>query len=248
MKTESPRFLHIGAGWWGQRWIRAILDRDDCVLAGVVDARQEAIDSVVDEFDLDCQMCSTDYRKALKETDADTAVILVPPAMHKEVAIAALEAGLNILMEKPLAVTWLDALEIYASWCKHGQVPFMISQTRRWSDHIAALKRFMESGRLGNVGMINIDYRTHRNFTDWRVDMKFPVLEDMSAHHFDSVRYLIGAEAVNVFCKSFKTPWEWFSGCSASSAIVEMTGRAVLNYSSCWTTQGRETKIGRAHV
>ncbi len=231
----------VGPGWWGKRWVRAIQERAGCELVGLVARTCETLETVCKEFGFDPAKCFTDHRDAFSRLRADAALVLVPPALHKDVAEAALEAGLHVLEEKPIAAAWEDAVSIYESWRKAGKPCFMVAQTRRWSDHIFTLKRFIESGGLGKVGFMNVQYRTHRLLTGWRCDLRYPLLEDMSTHHFENIRYLTGADAVTIFCHSFRTPWDWFSGDTGATVAVEMTGHVQASYFGCWTTQGRET-------
>jgi len=241
MGVEKPRLILVGPGWWGKRWVRAIQDCEHCDLVGLVARTRKTLAAVCTEFELDPKICATDCRDAFSRIEADVAVILVPPAAHKDVTLAALEAGLHVLAEKPIAATWDDAIRMHEAWNKAHRPCFMVTQTRRWSDHISTLKRFVESGALGKVGTVNTDYRTHRVFDDWRSQLQYPLLEDMSTHHFDQMRHLTGCEPLTVFCHSFHTPWDWFAGDTGAAVIVEMTDQVRCSYLGCWTTQGKET-------
>ena len=241
MPAEQIRLIQVGAGWWGKRWLEVIQNNSDCRLVGLVSRTRETLDEVCREFPISPACCMTDYKKAFDGIEADAAVVLVPPALQADVATAALESGLHVLMEKPLAATWEDALRIHSAWRTRSQATVMIAQTRRWSNHILALKRFLGLGRLGRIGLICIDYRTHKDLSGWRQHLRYPLLEDMSVHHFDAVRYLTGCEPLSVFCHSFRTPWEWFDGCSGSTAVFEMSQGVIFNYLGCQTAQGQET-------
>jgi len=210
-------------------------------LAAVVARTRTTLDETAATFALDRGLCFQDYREALGKVQAEVAVVVLPPDLHYPVLTDCLEAGLHILCEKPLTATWQQATRIAAVAAQRPSQKFMVSQTRRWSDHIQTLKSVLDAGKVGRVSFINVDHRVHNRHGGWREELAFPVLEDMAVHHFDALRFMTAAEPVSVFARSWNPHWSWYKGQACSSAIFEMTNDIRVCYFGSWCTQGQQT-------
>ena len=235
------RVILLGLGFWGKQWLKVLQADDRCEVAAVVARTNETLQAVGDEYNLDASICYKDSQEAIAAANADIAVVVVPPADHFDVLMQCLEADLHILCDKPIAATWDQAVGIAAVSKSRPAQKFMIAQTRRWSDHIQAIKRTLDSGTLGKVSFINVDHRVHNRHPGWRQELDYPVLEDMAVHHFDAIRYFTGEDAVSVVAQSWNPPWSWYAGKACSSALFEMTGGIRVNYFGSWCTQGEQT-------
>ena len=235
------RVILFGLGFWGRRWLEVLQADPRCGVAAVVARTARTLNAMKSEFNLDASICFQDGKEALGTAKADVAVVAVPPADHLEVLINCLNAGLHLLCEKPITATWEEAVRIAAASKARPKQKFMIAQTRRWSDHIQALKRTLESGRIGKISFINVDHRVHNRHPGWRQELDHPVLEDMAVHHFDAIRFLTGEDAVSVYARSWNPGWSWYRGRACSSALFEMSGDIRVNYFGSWCTQGQQT-------
>jgi predicted dehydrogenase len=107
----------------------------------------------------------TDYRELLKDKTVGTVSIITPGYMHHEMALAALRAGKDVLMEKPLAMNYAEAADIIRESRKSGRVVW-VGMQRRYSKGDSELRRLIESGAIGPVKFIN--YEEYRN--DWNAN------------------------------------------------------------------------------
>ena len=82
------------------------------------------------------------------------------------------------------------------------------------------LKGVLDSGRLGAVGAVSIRFHRGPHFGGFRDEMPFPLIIDMSIHHFDMMRYLLGREVTDIRGYSFNPAWSWFRG--DATAILAM--------------------------
>ena len=101
----------------------------------------------------------TDYRELIADRNVDAVVIVAPNFLHREIALAALRAGKDVLVEKPLALTYAEAKEVAAEAKRGGEAPRStrpgdtpkVRPTRQRKDGTpkrpAALRRFDGSGR-----------------------------------------------------------------------------------------------------
>lgn len=91
-----------------------------------------------------------DYRTMLAKAKPDITVVATPNAFHKEQAIAALEAGSHVLCEKPIAPSYAEAVEIFATAERVGRV-LTVGTHMRFSPHMQAAKQQARSGFFGRI-------------------------------------------------------------------------------------------------
>jgi predicted dehydrogenase len=174
----------------------------------------------------------TDWRDVVARDDIDVVDICTPGDSHREIALAALEAGKHVLCEKPLANTVAEAEEMTdaAEQAAKRGVWSVVGFNYRRVPALALARRLIESGRLGDIRHIRAQY-----LQDWIVDPDFPLvwrlqkdkagsgaLGDIGAHVIDSAQFLTGSRLVGVsglletFVKHRPLP-DAASGLSASS-------------------------------
>lgn len=104
----------------------------------------------------------TDYRELLRDKNVGAVVIVTPGYLHHEMTLAALRAGKDVLLEKPLALNYREASDIIRESRKSGRV-VCVGMQRRYSKGDSEIQRLVESGAIGPVKFIN--YEEYRN--DW---------------------------------------------------------------------------------
>src|SRR5436190_3689629 len=96
------------------------------------------------------QSAHADYREMLANRDINGVVIGTPNKFHAEQAIAALEAGKHVFLEKPMAMNVTEADAIVAARNKAGKI-LQMGMVNRFKGSVQALKHFVDAGRCGNV-------------------------------------------------------------------------------------------------
>lgn len=129
----------MGAGPMGREWLRALVDRDDVEVVGLVDLDEAAARAALDSAGLTAVRSGVAIGSIVDSSAPDFVVDVTAPAAHRPVTMTALSLGLPVLGEKPLAATLAEALELVAAAEAHGRL-FMVGQSRRYEPH-AALRR-----------------------------------------------------------------------------------------------------------
>ena len=111
------RCLMIGAGGMGGCWIRSFFATfpERMEITGLVDIREEALHSSGDFLGLSADQRFTSQEEAFSRTEADFCCIVTPPAFHEQSVMLAIEHGMDILSEKPIADTWEACVRICQS-------------------------------------------------------------------------------------------------------------------------------------
>ncbi len=118
--TAPMRFGLVGYGLWGRLHAEAIKKAPDALLVAVACASRET--AAAAERDLPGVLVHRDYRALLARSDIDAVDIVVPNHLHAEVGVAALEAGKDVLLEKPMAPTVEDCDRLLEAARRSGRV------------------------------------------------------------------------------------------------------------------------------
>jgi len=174
---------------------------ENATLVAVADPDKQAIDQFVSQ--VPGVQAFTDYYALLAHPQVEGVIIASPTSTHRDVAIAAAQAGKAIFCEKPLALTLQATDEIIAAAHKTG-VPLQVGFMRRFDPGYAEAKRKIDAGVIGlpvTICSIGRDpYRTSLEFANPAVSGGLIV--DMAIHDFDTMRWLMGDEVQRVHAES----------------------------------------------
>ena len=194
--TRALRHVVIGAGAGVLHMHRAGLELPTTDLVAVSDLNLELGKERAGE--LGCAFYG-DYREMLADTQPEVAVILTPHPFHAELAIACLEAGAHVLVEKPMAVEAREADAMVEAAARAGRL-LAVNFQQRLRGEVLAAKRYIDEGGLGRVQHIDITRawpRTNAYYRSatWRATWQGEgggVLLNQAPHDLDLLAYLMG--------------------------------------------------------
>lgn len=141
----------------------------------------------------------TDYKQMLEKEDLDAVIICAPDFMHKDIALDALGKGCHILLEKPMATTIEDCLQIYDESIKSGKVVRM-GFNLRYYPFYKKLKDVVDSGILGSIATIEakelLHYKHGASFMRrWHRLKKNSggFLNTKGCHDLDLINWIVGS-------------------------------------------------------
>ncbi len=148
------------------------------------------------------------YEELLKDGTVQAVSVCTPNYLHAEHTIKALEAGKDVLCEKPMAPTVDQAQEMIRAQRRTGGILMLGHNQRLVSTHSKA-KKLLQDGIIGKVLTIQTNFK-HAGPEAWSIDKsatwffdkskaKFGVLGDLGSHKIDLVRYLLGDEIEYIF-------------------------------------------------
>lgn len=138
----------------------------------------------------------TDVDKMLAEIKADIVVVSTSNAFHKEMSVKALNAGCNVICEKPVAMKYADAVDMFDLAEKKG-LHFFPAQSERWNKRRIACKRAIDSGVLGDVYFAEFESVRRRGIPQWGFfhmkdyNIGGPFC-DLTVHEIDHMLYTLG--------------------------------------------------------
>jgi myo-inositol 2-dehydrogenase / D-chiro-inositol 1-dehydrogenase len=137
----------------------------------------------------------TDPMAALSRDDVDAVLIASPDDTHAALTIAALEAGKNVLCEKPLAPTSADCLRVIETEMRLGVRRVHVGFMRRFDPAYTAMKAALDDGIIGGALMM---HNFHRNVAapDWFTGKM--AISNSAPHEFDIGRYILGIDYISI--------------------------------------------------
>lgn len=196
MKVLKTTVVGLGRIGW-QYHIPEILKNGKFELTAVVDPMRERLDEAEKEFNV---KGFENYDKMLT-SKPDLVVIASPTPFHKEQIIKALEAGINVFADKPIAVNLQETDEIVSAM-KRTNGKLMIYQPHRALREIIALKSILSTGLVGPVYMIKRAASNYTRRNDWQAFLKNGggMLSNYGAHFVDQLLHLTDYKAQKISC------------------------------------------------
>lgn len=234
------KILLLGMGFWGRRWLELILKTDRCQLAGAAGSPAE-MEEICSTYGIDPAKTFTDFREAIAETEAEIAVVVLPGVLHFEADKLALEKGMNLITEKPLAMDLEEAKGLLKLKAMYPGRKFMTSQNYRWRPCNQAIKKAIAEGMIGRVESVLLEFRQQEDLQGYRAGLEMPLLQDVSIHHFDLIRFFTGADCKEIYCRAWRPSWSLYQGKPSAEAILEMDNGVRVVYNGSWAARGRES-------
>lgn len=208
MKKGKVGICVIGAGRAGM--VHAANFRSkvpDARLVAIVDPVEEAAARAC--RDLEISRYYLNYEDALKDGEVHAVVIAAPTAYHKEIAVAAANAGKHILCEKPMAMDETECDEMIIN-AKKNRVKFQMAFMRRFDESFVRAKELIENGEIGDVVLVKSNTRGPSVPQRWMydIDKSNGPLAEVNSHDIDTLRWFTGSEFKSVYAigGNFRSP------------------------------------------
>ena len=217
MSKENIRIALIGAGRAGM--IHALNFRKSvpgAEMAAVVEPVAEVREAALQTLGI--EKAYADYKEVLADDGIDAVVVVVPTAFHRDIVVAAAEAGKHILCEKPMAMTEKECEEMIAATDAAG-VKLQLGYMRRFDANYRKAKEAVLSGAIGDVVMVRSNTRGPSVPQPWMYDIKKSngPLAEVNSHDIDTLRWFTESEFKTVYavggnyrCPDAKAEWPDF--------------------------------------
>ena len=221
----------------------------DAEIVAICDINEERLNETADIYGIEKRYLSVDEMLANETLDA--ADVCVWNINHAECSIKALDAGLHVLCEKPMAYS-VEHAEKMVEAAKRNNKLLMIGFVLRFSNETAVLKDYVDNGYLGDIYYSKAAYvRDHGCPNGWFSDKALsgggPVI-DIGVHVIDQTRYLMGnPKPVSIYAVTYnklsnrpdlKTNPGWMpkGATTKDKCDVEDLGVAMIKYDNGATT------------
>ncbi len=235
IQNHPVRLALVGLGGHGGTIQRAAAEADGVEVVAVCDPVASERAAAVKRFG--CEAAAS-YEALLKRDDLEAVALVTPNPLHRPQAEAAVAAGLDVFVEKPIANTVADGLAVIEAARAAGRM-LMVGFNMRFGRSTQAARRAMAEGRLGEIISFDIhfsaDTMNRMPLDSWRLKPDqcplLPVMQ-LGIHGIDLMQYLLGAvEEVYAVARSVTTaPGVIDSVAAALRLATGPVGTLVSNY------------------
>lgn len=182
----------VGCGYWGKNYVDTLRDIDDVNVKYICDLKEENLAPLRKK--LPNSLFFHDYKDILKYSDIDGVIIATPTATHFKIAKDFLEAGKNVLVEKPLTNNSKDA-KILCDIADKNNLILMVGHIFKYNPAIVKIKELIDSGELGELRYIE-----SRRVGLGPIRQDVSVLWDLATHDVYISNFLVGSTPQKVSC------------------------------------------------
>jgi predicted dehydrogenase len=199
----SVKMGFAGTGYISKIHARAAERLPGVELVAVVNHRPESRGEFAATFGIPRQY--TTVEELLQDGGVDAISVNTPNYLHAPQSIAALEAGVHVMVEKPMAMDAAEAAATIAAGERSGTL-LMVAHCWRFDEEVLWVKEQLDAGRLGDIVRTK-GYGVHVNWGPggWFTQKEFAgggALADMGIHAIDTVRFLLGdPQPVDVYAR-----------------------------------------------
>jgi predicted dehydrogenase len=198
--TPPLNIAVVGLGYWGPNLVRNLHELECSELIAVCDADRDRLERIGRRFP-DVQ-CMDRFDEILASDEIDAVAIATPVSTHYPLGRAALEAGKHVFMEKPLAASSRECLELMRI-ARERSLVLMPGHTFLYSPPVVAIRKLIDAGELGDLYFIST---SRVNLGLHQADVS--VTWDLGPHDFSILLYWLGAppEHVSALTRGFVLP------------------------------------------
>ena len=184
--TNPVGILLIGCGYWGRNYVRVFDELPGTEVAAICDGSLDRLQAIGTDYPR--TFLTTSLDEALDRPDVSAAVICTPAATHHDVAARCLQAGLPVLVEKPLTTTAHDADDLIAL-AAESDLTLMVGHTFLFNTGVRKVKELVSSGHAGDIYYL---YAQRTSLGPVREDVN--ALWDLAPHDISIFNYILGLE------------------------------------------------------
>ncbi|MFP3902768.1 MAG: Gfo/Idh/MocA family protein [Armatimonadota bacterium] len=235
MAQDKVRCGIIGTGVWGETHLMAYTYDPGVDLVCICDKDEELLQKRQEEYGV--ANAVTDYMELLERDDIDAVSVVTPDFLHKDIVLAAADAGKDVLVEKPMATTVAECEAMIKAADKAG-IMLMVDFHNRFNPAFTQVKQKLDAGVLGEPQMITLRLNdtifVPTQMLSWGGEST--VAWFLASHAADLARWFFQSEVRRVYSVSrsrllkkqgLDTP-DFFH------SILEYENGAVAHIENCW--------------
>jgi predicted dehydrogenase len=167
----KKRVALIGSGWYGKCDLLRLIQVAPVEVVSLCDVDRRMLSEAADlvatrQASRKRPRTYSDYRELLREKDVDLVLVATPDHWHALPTIEALQAGMDVYVQKPTGVDVVESQAMLAAARKYGRV-VQVGTQRRSTPHLMEAKRdILQEGRLGKIGLVEVYCYYHMRTRD----------------------------------------------------------------------------------
>jgi len=188
--SEVVRVAAVGAGYWGPNLIRNLSELAGAELGIICDEDEERLQKIGRRYPGVALV--PDLATVLADETIAAVILATPAGLHYEHGMAALRAGKDVLLEKPLAMSVAEGRQLVEFAEREGRI-LMVGHTFIYNSAVNAIKKIVKSGEIGDVYYI---YSSRVNLGRIRTDVN--ALWNVAPHDISIINHVLERSPVRV--------------------------------------------------
>lgn len=193
--SKQVRVGIVGTSWWADlMYLPSLQHHPQAQLAAICGRNQRRANEIATKYGI--PQVFTDYHAMIEQGQLDALIVATPDDLHYPITLAALDAGLHVLCEKPLAYT-AEQARVMVEKAEAAKVKHMVFFTNRWFPHVQYVQKLIAEGLLGRC--FHAEFRYFAGYDrnphyGWRFDPQraHGILGDLGSHMIDLARLYVG--------------------------------------------------------
>ncbi len=197
-------------------------------LVAVCDVDENKCVSLLSKYDLNEKVkVYTDYKDMISKNNIDLISIATSSGMHAEIALYCISNGINVIIEKPMAMNMYDADKI-VEYSKKYNVKVSVCHQNRFNIAVQNMRKALEEGRFGVLshGSVNVRWNRNKEYYEqasWRGtwDKDGGTLMNQCIHGIDLLKWMCGSKVVEVYGQTRNRLHEYIEAEDIGTAILK---------------------------
>ncbi len=232
------KYALIGCGRIATNHIKAVINNKEKLdFMAVCDVIPDAMENLLAKHDLQNDKSIaryTDYKQMIKDIpDLELAAIATESGIHAEIALYCIDHGINVIIEKPMAMSMKDCEEIIKRSTEKG-VKVSVCHQNRFNIAVQEMRQALEAGRFGKIshGSINVRWNRNKEYysqAPWRGKWASDggCLFNQCIHGIDLLRWMMGDEVEEVYGVTKQQFHDYLEAEDIGMAVVKFKNGAV---------------------
>ncbi len=205
--TDTLKGVCVGAGYFSHYQYEAWNRIPEVEILGAYNRTRSKIEEVQNLFGVPTIYADDELEKMFDELKPDFVDVITPPSTHASICQLAFDRGMTVICQKPLAPNYQESVQLVEA-AAQSKGRFMVHENWRWQPWYREMKRFIDSGDLGEVFTINAKMRMGDGWGEDAYLARQPFFRDYpqllmfetGVHFLDAFRYL-GGEIESIYAK-----------------------------------------------
>lgn len=229
------KYALIGCGRISTNHIKAAINNNIEIVA-ICDIVPENMKNILEKHELQNNKSIkrySDYKKMIADNDIDLISIATESGLHAEIAIYCIKNGINVIIEKPIAMSIKDADEIIRL-SEEYNVKVAACHQNRFNIAVQKMRKALEEGRFGKIshGSIHVRWNRNRDYYEqakWRGTWKDDggALMNQCIHGIDLLRWMLGDDIEEVYGVTRRQFHDYLEAEDIGMAVVKFKNGAV---------------------
>ncbi len=225
----------IGVGSIGRHHVRIYNQLDDVQLVAIADSDEARRSAISRRYKVPAY---ASHQELFEQEQVDVVSVAVPTVNHREVSLCAMDYGVHVLVEKPIAATVEEADEMILAAAARN-LTLTVGHVERFNPALVELKRRLDAGELGHV--FQLHGRRLSPFPAYIRDVG--VVMDLAVHELDIMHYLVGGEVERVYADTERNVHAKYEDMLSGILRFENGTVGVLDINWLTPTKVRELRV-----